>query len=213
VIRTTVRTASVMLILAAVTFGLAVPASAHTVVEMDKPYAGATDVRMTVTAEAESRSAGIASVRIVLPVGISADTVSLVDAPLGWALSRGPDGYTVSGNALPARASVRHVVRVARLPARDGVLTFKSYVTYSDGQVDQWVEERSGSNPDPAHPAPTVTIVTAGSRWWLRLAWLAGAVLALLVAAAATNVVLRGRRRRSATPRRPPGPSAPARPA
>lgn len=138
--------------------GTAGPAAAHAEATIDNPTAGAADVTLTVTAEAESSSAGITSVRIALPPGINPGQVSLANAPSGWTLTANDDGYTVGGPALQVGADARHVVRIAELPATAGVLLFKTLVTYTDGQVDRWIEAPSASNPEPAQPAPTVSL-------------------------------------------------------
>src|SRR5689334_24641694 len=65
---------------------IAGPAAAHTEIEVDNATAGATNVTMSVSAEAESTKAGIASVAVQLPTGIAPDQVSLVSGPAGWAL-------------------------------------------------------------------------------------------------------------------------------
>lgn len=136
------------------------PALAHTEIEIDNPQAGATNVTMTMTAEAESSSAGIASVRVVLPEGMRASDVTLTTGPDGWALAANPDGFTASGAALPARRNAKLVLRLAQLPASatPTVLAFKTLVTYTNGQVDRWIEPPSPQNPNPDHPAPTVSL-------------------------------------------------------
>ena len=41
-------------------------------------------------------------------------------------------------------------------------MTFKAIQTYSDGQVVSWIEEpAAGSNQEPEHPAPTLTLAPA----------------------------------------------------
>jgi hypothetical protein len=82
------------------------PAFAHTEIEVDNPQGGATGVTMTVTAEAENDSAGIASVRMVLPAGITPAQVSLVSGPTGWTLTPGPDGFTVAGAPLAVKTDL-----------------------------------------------------------------------------------------------------------
>jgi hypothetical protein len=142
----------------AVVLAVAGPAWAHTAIDVDNPQAGARNVTMTVTAEAESNSAGIVSVRVQLPPGMPAQWVSLISGPAGWALSPAADGYTVAGPALPVRQDARYVLRLAQLPDTAAVLTFKTLVTYSDGHVDRWIEEPTAANPSPDHPAPTVSL-------------------------------------------------------
>jgi hypothetical protein len=134
------------------------PAFAHTEIEVDNPQGGATGVTMTVTAEAENDSAGIASVRIVLPTGIAPAQVSLVGGPAGWTLTPTPDGFTVAGTPLAVKTDAKFAVKLAQLPAAGGVLVFKSLVTYTNGDVDRWIEEPTADNPSPKNPAPTVSV-------------------------------------------------------
>jgi Domain of unkown function (DUF1775) len=134
------------------------PAFAHTEIEVDNPQGGATGVTMTVTAEAENDSAGIASVRIVLPAGITPAQVSLVSGPAGWTLTPGSDGFTVAGTPLAVHTDAKFAMKLAQLPPAGGVLVFKSLVTYTNGDVDRWIEEPSTDNPSPRNPAPTVRV-------------------------------------------------------
>ena len=62
---------------------LAGPALAHVEVSANKTTAGATDVTLTFSGEAENDAAGIKSERVVLPAGIAPADVSLVKAPAG----------------------------------------------------------------------------------------------------------------------------------
>ena len=66
---------------------VASPAWAHVDVSADKPQAGATNVTVTFTSEAESGSAGIMSEQVTLPAGITPDQVRLGTGPVGWVLS------------------------------------------------------------------------------------------------------------------------------
>jgi hypothetical protein len=137
---------------------LASPAWAHTEIEIDHPQGGATDVTMRVTSEAENSSAGIASVQMQLPAGISPAQVTLVSGPAGWTLTRTSDGFTVSGAPLTVKTDAKFTVKLAQLPPAGGVLVFKTLVTYTDGKVDRWIEEPSAGNPSPKDPAPTVSV-------------------------------------------------------
>jgi len=149
----TVAVASLLALLA-----LGSPALAHTEIDVDNPQGGAADVTMSVTAEAESESAGIASVRMVLPTGIAPAQASLASGPSGWTITATADGFTVAGTPLPVHTDAKFVVKLAQLPPAGGVLTFKTLVTYTDGKVDRWIEEPSASNPSPPNPAPTVSV-------------------------------------------------------
>jgi uncharacterized protein YcnI len=203
------------------------PALAHTEIELNHPQAGATNVTMNVTAEAENDKAGIASVRMVLPDGIAPSQVSLASGPAGWTLSPLPDGFTVGGPALATHTDAKFAVKLAQLPATATTLAFKTLVAYANGAVDRWIEIPSTSNPSPANPAPVVTLQpvaapptsatpTAGAaspsaaptsaapqagnaKPASAVGWWLGG-LAVLVLAALVAVLVVRRRRRGATP-------------
>jgi hypothetical protein len=147
-----VGTAAAGVVAALVVAGVAY---AHVEVQADPAVGGAPNAVVTFTAEAESFTAGIASVRVVLPAGIG--NVSLKNAPTGWTLTPTADGYQVAGTALPKGQQAVHSITVAHLP-NVAELTFKTLVTYSDGSVDRWIGERSAANPDPDNPAPILRL-------------------------------------------------------
>jgi uncharacterized protein YcnI len=147
----------------AATVLVATPVSAHTDVEIEPARAGATNAVVTITAQAENDSAGIASVQVFLPEGIAPADVTLVSAPSGWRTATDADSYTVSGRALSVGTNARHRVRIRQLPT-DPVIYFKVLVTYSDDRVDRWIELPSAANPTPDNPAPGVRLAGGVSR-------------------------------------------------
>jgi uncharacterized protein YcnI len=142
---------------------LATPAWAHVEVEADKPQAGARDVTLTFTGEAESNSGGIRSERVVLPSGISPSDVRLKKAPKGWKLTPGSDGFTVAGPALKIGEDAVWAVAVAQLPTNSTTLSFKTLETYSDGQISRWIEIPQDGQPEPDNPAPTLKVKAAAA--------------------------------------------------
>jgi hypothetical protein len=136
---------------------LAAPAAAHTGATVEPAVAGATDATVTINAAAESNTAGITSLKIVLPQGIAPADVTYVDGPAGWALQPDSEGYVVSGPPAPVGRDVRHRVRVRQLPLVP-VLVFKVLQTYTDGRIDRWIEVPSGANSRPENPAPVVRL-------------------------------------------------------
>ncbi|WP_412746457.1 DUF1775 domain-containing protein [Krasilnikovia sp. MM14-A1004] len=141
--------------------GVAGPALAHVEVSADKKQAGATDVTLTFTGEAESTKAGIVSERVVLPEGIAPADVSLVKAPSGWKYTANPDGFTVGGKALPVGKDAEWKVKVAKLPDGETRLSFKTLESYSDGTVDRWIEIQEPGEAEPENPAPLLTLQPA----------------------------------------------------
>jgi hypothetical protein len=154
---------------AAVTGGLAAalvagsPASAHVEVAADNPKAGATNVTLTFTGEAESATAGIAAERVVLPAGMSPSGVSLVKAPKGWTFKAGADGFTVGGTPLAKGTDAKWSVKVTSLPTDRSSLAFKVLETYGDGEIQRWIDLRDAGQPEPEHPAPVLTVKGATS--------------------------------------------------
>ena len=138
--------------------GLAAPALAHVQVSADKTTAGAENVTLTFNGEAESDSAGIKSERVVLPAGIDPAGVTLVKAPAGWTFSRAADGFTVGGAPLKVGVDSVWKVKIAKLPAGETRLSFKTLETYSDGDVDRWIEIQEPGQDEPEHPAPLLTL-------------------------------------------------------
>jgi LPXTG-motif cell wall-anchored protein len=134
------------------------PAFAHVEVEADKTQAGAKDVTLTFTGEAESGSAGIRSERVVLPTGVAPAGVKLVKAPKGWKFSAAADGFTIAGPALKVGQDAVFAVRLAQLPADATSLSFKTLETYSDGDIVRWIELPQDGQPEPDHPAPTIKL-------------------------------------------------------
>jgi len=134
------------------------PALAHVEVKADKTQAGAEDVTLTFTGEAESATAGIKSERIVLPTGLASGDVTLAKAPAGWKFSPAPDGFTVAGKALKVGQDAVFAVRLARLPTDRSTLSFKTLETYGDGEVVRWIDLPQPGQPEPDHPAPTITV-------------------------------------------------------
>jgi MYXO-CTERM domain-containing protein len=157
-LRSVMRRVLVILVVAvAGVLGLAAPAWAHTSVTVEPAVAGSANALVTVNAAAESDTAGIASLRVVLPAGITPGDVSYVDGPPGWALQPDAEGYVVGGPAVPVGRDAVHRVRVTALPSTP-TLVFKVLQTYTDGRVDRWIEVPSGANAEPEFPAPVVTL-------------------------------------------------------
>lgn len=139
----------------------AAPAWAHVEVSADKPQAGATNVTVTFTGEAESNTAGITSERVVLPAGITPDQVRAGTAPKGWKLSKAADGFTLAGPALPVGADAEFSVVIDQLPTDATQLPFKTIETYTDGKVSRWIEVPKDGQPEPDNPAPVLTVRAA----------------------------------------------------
>jgi uncharacterized protein YcnI len=157
----TVRRAAVVLLAgAAAVLTAAGPALAHVEVEAAPSRALATDALLTMTAEAESRTAGITGVRIQLPSGLVPADLRLASGPTGWTLTGSAAVVEVTGPALPVGRSLRLGLRVRQLPA-GSQLVLKTIQSYADGKQDAWIEVPSDSVPDPDQPAPVVRLQAA----------------------------------------------------
>ncbi|MDW4905349.1 DUF1775 domain-containing protein [Streptomyces sp. ADMS] len=125
------------------------PAAAHMEVESDKAQALAENVEISFHAEAESDTAGITGVRVILPEGIAPGDVTYGEGPRGWKFATDDEGYTVKGAALKTGVSAEYSVVVRQLPDVKE-LAFKSLQTYGDGSIDRWIElDESGEQPAP----------------------------------------------------------------
>lgn len=138
--------------------GLAAPALAHVEVSADKTTAGADNVTLTFSGEAENPKAGIQTERVVLPDGIAPSTVTLVKAPAGWSFTRNADGFTVGGTALKIGTNAVWKVRIAKLPDGQTRLSFKTLETYGNGDITRWIEIQQPGQAEPDNPAPLVTL-------------------------------------------------------
>lgn len=136
------------------------PALAHVEVEATPARALATNALLSLTAEAESGTAGISGLRIQLPAGLEPGDLRLASGPAGWRLAGSAGVVTVAGPALPVGRSLRLGIRVRQLPA-GSQLVLKTVQSYSDGKQDAWIELPSASVPEPEQPAPIVRLQAA----------------------------------------------------
>ena len=136
---------------------VAAPAAAHTSATVEPAVAGAPNATVSFNAAAESTTAGITSLKVVLPLGILPADVTYIDGPAGWALQPDNEGYVLSGPAVAVGRDVQHRVRVKQLPMTPAVV-FKVLQTYADGRIDRWIEIPSGANANPENPAPVVQL-------------------------------------------------------
>jgi hypothetical protein len=157
VLRLAALTATILAILAVT----GAPGLAHVRVSADQPHAGAVAVTVTFTAEAESRTAGIASLRTILPAGITPGQVSYVSGPPGWALAAQPDGFTVGGPPLRPGENAAYAVRLARIPAGQSRLPLKTIQRYTDGRVDRWLDATKSVEAREPGAAPALILDAA----------------------------------------------------
>ncbi|MGX4690786.1 DUF1775 domain-containing protein [Streptomyces sp. JNUCC 63] len=162
--RTARRLTTVSAVLAAAAVATAGPASAHTEVEAENARALAQNVTLDFHAAAESSSAGITKVEVVLPKGITPADITYKEGPKGWKFDTTSRGYTVSGPKLAVGEDAEFSVTVRQLPnAKE--LVFKTLQSYSDGHIDRWIElddsGDDGHGHGHGHPAPTLKLGAA----------------------------------------------------
>ncbi|AZQ33016.1 DUF1775 domain-containing protein [Streptomyces cyaneochromogenes] len=139
------------------------PAAAHAEVEAEGARALDQNVALTFTAESESATAGISKLEVILPEGVTPADITYKEGPKGWKLVPTERGYTVSGSKLAVGEDAEYVVTVRQLPDTR-TLVFKTLQTYSDGQVDRWIEldeESAGDGHGHGHPAPQLELKAA----------------------------------------------------
>ena len=143
--------------------GLAAPAWAHVEMEAVPGAPGATDATLKVTAEAESTTAGMTKVDVTADPAIPADQVTLADGPPGWTVTPGSQGgFAIGGPALPNGEDATISLKVKQLPNAPQVV-FKVLQTYSDGEIDRWIEVPGPDGKEPDKPAPIVKL-SAGAQ-------------------------------------------------
>ena len=142
--------------------GLAMPAWAHVQVEATPGAPGATDATLKIIAAAESDTAGISKIDVTADPAIPADQITLVDGPTGWTVTPGSQGgFAISGPALPKGEDATISLKVKQLPNVPQV-TFKVLQTYSNGDIERWIELPGPDGKEPDKPAPIVKL-TAGA--------------------------------------------------
>ncbi|NEK96513.1 DUF1775 domain-containing protein [Modestobacter muralis] len=142
----------------------ATTASAHVEATADGAQAGAGPVTVAFDIAAESDTAGITGVKTQLPAGLAPSSVSLASGPQGWVLAPTADGYEIAGPALEVGVNAELSVAITQLPADATTeLPFKTLVNYSDNSEDAWIELPTADNPDPANPAPSITVTPAAA--------------------------------------------------
>jgi uncharacterized protein YcnI len=136
-------------------------ALAHVKVSADKAEAGAVGVTVTFTAGAESKTAGIASLRTILPQGVAPADVTYVSGPPGWSLSPQPDGFSVTGPPLQVGEDAAYAIRLAKIPAGLTTLPLRTVQRYADGQEDQWLDTTKSVEKEEPGAAPALALQAA----------------------------------------------------
>lgn len=193
-------------------------ASAHVTVNPNAATAGSY-AKLTFRVPTESATATTVAVQVNLPTDHPFPSVSVMQVP-GWTAK-------VVKETLPARVvqgdmTIKEAVTSIAWTADDGVgirlgefnefpisvgpvpnvpsLQFPAVQTYSDGSVVKWDQSAGADGSEPEHPAPTLTIATAGAESAAGTATTAMtlAVIGIVLAALALLFAAFGLRRRRA---------------
>jgi hypothetical protein len=128
-------------------------------------------ITLTLHLENEQSDAGTTNVDLRFPEGQTL-TVAELPAVDGWTATL-QGGDTVPGPATgvvwsrPASSASPDddpelPVRLGPLPAQLGRLQFKVLQTYSNGEVDRWIDDWPAGAPEPDAPGPVVDLVAGG---------------------------------------------------
>ncbi len=171
--------AAVACAVAAVTLG-ALPAAAHVTVSPATLAQGTSDAILTFRVPTESATAATTGLRIQFPrshpiVVVSPEAgsgwqVAVVKTTLPKPITTDDGSFTSitseidwSGGTIPVGQFGEFNVLAQGIPSGTSELAFKAIQTYSDGTVVSWIEVPSRSVPQPAHPAPIITLTTGGA--------------------------------------------------
>jgi len=176
------RTALAAAVAGAAVVALAGPAAAHVTVQPGSvPQGGYTAVAFRVPDESDTASTvklevslpmdhPMASVRIQpLPGWTAVLEKSKLDKPLS---SHGKDiteavskiTWTADAGTKIAPGQFQEFrVSLGALPTDTDKLTFKALQTYDNGDVVRWIEESKEGQPEPAKPAPVLTLTKAAA--------------------------------------------------
>jgi uncharacterized protein YcnI len=189
-------------------FLLAAPAYAHVSVSSDSTEPGAEVAVLTFHVPTESATASTTKLAIQVP---KFDTVDVLPMA-GWTFTTKKSGDTVNEIDWTASAAAAikpgefgdFSLRVGPLPKADEV-SFGAVQTYSDGSTVAWNQTPApGSDAEPDHPKPTLTLAAAPAASAApKAANTTGAtvlsIVALVVAALALGVAVVGNARRRAS--------------
>ncbi|SCL19751.1 YcnI family protein [Micromonospora inyonensis] len=178
--RTAAAAAAVVLgAVATAVLGFAGPASAHVTVNPKEATQGSYG-RFAFRVPNESDTASTVKVEVVLPENAPVGSVSTLPVP-GWTVTvekrKVDPPVEVHGSQLSevvskltwtaaAGGGVRpgefqeFPVSLGPLPQTDRMV-FKALQTYSDGNVQRWIEEPTAGGEEPESPAPVLTLAAA----------------------------------------------------
>jgi periplasmic copper chaperone A len=143
------------------------PAWAHN--EFDPAQAGTSKViALQLNVANERDDAGTTMVELFFPEGIPIALAALPPID-GWTIT--PNGGTVGGPVTSVTWSRPTAspdenpslpLSVGPMPTDPIRLQFKALQTYSDGEVERWIDDWRAGAPEPQHPGPVLDVVVDG---------------------------------------------------
>ena len=172
------RTATVAAVAAAGVLLLAGPASAHVTVQPSTAVKGASDQTFSFRVPNEKDNASTTELQVFFPTADPIASVLVAPTP-GWkatitnvklatpiqtddgAITNAVSEITWTGGSIAPGYYQDFTVDMGQLPSNTGSLTFKALQTYSDGSIVRWIQSDVPGQPEPANPAPVLTLTNA----------------------------------------------------
>jgi uncharacterized protein YcnI len=156
---------------------MAAPAVAHVTARADNPTPGGF-TKITFRVPNEEDTADTTQLQIQLPTDNPIASVS-VKPKQGWTyqvttmplnppvqtddgeVTQAVSQITWTGGAIKPGEFDEFEISGGPLPTGVDTLTFKALQTYSDGTIVRWIDEATEGGAEPAHPAPTISLVAS----------------------------------------------------
>jgi len=172
------RVGTVAAVAAAGVLLLAGPASAHVTVQPSTAVKGASDQTFSFRVPNEKDNASTTELQVFFPAADPIASVLVAPTP-GWkasitnvklatpiqtddgAITNAVSEITWTGGSIAPGYYQDFTVDMGQLPSNTGSLTFKALQTYSDGTIVRWIQNEVPGQPEPANPAPVLTLTDA----------------------------------------------------
>jgi uncharacterized protein YcnI len=172
------RVGTVAAVAAAGVLLLAGPASAHVTVQPSTAVKGASDQTFSFRVPNEKDNASTIELQVYFPTATPIASVLVAPTP-GWtasitsvklatpiqtddgAITNAVSEITWTGGKIAPGYYQDFTVDMGQLPSTTGSLAFKALQTYSDGTVVRWIQNEVPGQPEPANPAPVLTLTDA----------------------------------------------------
>jgi uncharacterized protein len=173
------RAAGVLAAGAVAVVATALPASAHVTVSPKTATAGG-NAQLSFNVPTENDTASTTKLAVQFPIDAPIASVE-VQPKAGWTyeVKKGAPSHPVTTDdgdkitevvneitwtAVPGSAGIKpgefdtFVISAGPLPTNVSSVSFKAVQTYSDGSVVRWIDLSQPGKPEPAYPAPTLTL-------------------------------------------------------